>query len=48
VDCAAAHGARSLAVATGSHPPAELAAAGATLVVPDLTDAGRVLDWLGA
>lgn len=48
VDCAAAHGARSLAVATGSHPEHELAAAGASLVLPDLTDAPRVLEWLGA
>jgi len=46
IDCAAAHGARSLGVGTGSHPPAELAAAGATLALPDLSDTARVVDWL--
>jgi len=46
VDCAAAHGARSLAVATGLHPIAELQAAGATLALPDLSDTARVVGWL--
>ncbi len=48
VDCAAAHGARSLAVATGTHPAEALRAAGATLVVPDLSDTARVVEWLVA
>ena len=47
VDCARAHGCRSLAVATGSHREAELAEAGADLVLSDLADTARVLGWLG-
>ena len=46
VDVAAAHGARSLAVATGASKLPDLHAAGATLVLPDLSDTGRVVDWL--
>ncbi len=36
-------GARVVAVATGSYPAAALAAAGAEVVLPDLTDTARVL-----
>jgi phosphoglycolate phosphatase len=43
VAAALAHGARVVAVATGSYPAAALAASGAHVVLPDLTDAGRVL-----
>lgn len=38
VDCARAHGCFALAVGTGSHDEAALAAAGADLVVADLED----------
>lgn len=48
VDCAVAHGARCLGVGTGSHPAAELSAAGATLALPDLSDTTRIVDWLSA
>jgi phosphoglycolate phosphatase len=43
VEAALATGARVVAVATGSYGAAELASAGAHVVLPDLTDAGRVL-----
>lgn len=43
VEAALATGARAVAVATGSYPAADLAAAGAHVVLPDLTDAGAVL-----
>ena len=43
VEAALATGARAVAVATGSYPAADLAAAGADVVLPDLTDAGAVL-----
>ena len=43
VEAALATGARVVAVATGSYTAAELAAAGAGIVLPDLTDAARVL-----
>lgn len=43
VAAALATGARAVAVATGSYPFASLAAAGAHVVLPDLTDTGRVL-----
>jgi phosphoglycolate phosphatase len=49
VACAAHVGARSLAIATGSHSVAELRAAGADLVLQDLSDTEQVLriiaDW---
>jgi phosphoglycolate phosphatase len=38
-----AYGARAVAVATGSYPAADLAAAGAHVVLPDLTDTARVV-----
>ena len=47
VACAAAGGARSIAVATGSHTMDELRAAGADVVLPDLEDTARVLEALG-
>ena len=43
VNCAAHVGARSLAVATGSHSVEELRAAGADDVLQDLSDTGEVL-----
>jgi phosphoglycolate phosphatase len=43
VAAALATGARAVAVATGSFAAADLAAAGAHAVLPDLTDASRVL-----
>jgi len=46
VDCARAHGARALAVATGPFGPVALEAAGAHCVVPSLTDTPALLAWL--
>ena len=43
VEAALATGARAVAVATGSYAAAELAAAGAEVVLPDLTDTARVV-----
>jgi phosphoglycolate phosphatase len=43
VACAAHVGARSLAIATGSHSVEELSAAGADVVLPDLADTRQVL-----
>jgi len=43
VEAALATGARVVAVATGSYPVAELAAAGAEVILPDLTDTGQVV-----
>ncbi len=43
VEAALATGARTVAVATGSYPAADLAAAGAHVVLPDLTDTARVV-----
>ncbi|MGH3284318.1 MAG: HAD family hydrolase, partial [Streptosporangiaceae bacterium] len=43
VAAALATGARVVTVATGSYTAAELTAAGAHMVLPDLTDAARVL-----
>jgi len=43
VEAALATGARAVAVATGSYTAVELAAAGAHVVLPDLTDPTRVL-----
>jgi phosphoglycolate phosphatase len=47
-DVAAAHGAgvRAVAVATGSSTAADLAATGADLVLPDLTDTGALLSFV--
>src|SRR5262249_58787073 len=41
VEAALATGARAVAVATGSYPAADLTAAGAHVVLPDLTDTAR-------
>jgi phosphoglycolate phosphatase-like HAD superfamily hydrolase len=46
VQCARAHGCRSLGVATGHFSGADLSAAGADLALPDLADTRRVVDWL--
>ena len=43
MEAALATGARAVAVATGSYPAADLAAAGAHVVLPDLTDTARVV-----
>ena len=47
VACAAAGGARSIAVATGRHTASELRAAGADMVFEDLSDLNAVLRALG-
>ena len=47
VGCAAHAGARSLAVATGSHSVDELRAAGADAVLEDLTDIEEVVRIVG-
>jgi phosphoglycolate phosphatase len=46
VQCAAAGGARSIAVATGNYDVEALEASGADLVLRDLSDAGPILDFL--
>lgn len=46
IECARVAGARSLAVATGGHSLEELRAAGADMVLADLSDTGRVLKLL--
>lgn len=46
VACAAAHGCRSLGVATGQTSAEDLAGAGAGLVVRDLSDTGAVVRYL--
>ena len=46
VECARVHGCRSLAVATGGSTRAELEAPGASRVVDDLSDTGRIVDWI--
>jgi phosphoglycolate phosphatase-like HAD superfamily hydrolase len=43
VEAALATGAQVVGVATGSFTAAELAAAGAEVILPDLTDTARVL-----
>jgi phosphoglycolate phosphatase len=48
VDCAKAHGARAVAVATGPFDRAALAAAGADLVVDTFGDAAALTRWLAA
>jgi len=48
VEVARTHGARALAVATGHHKAEALAAAGADLVVQDLSETERLLEWLTA
>jgi len=45
VECAHAHGARAVGVATGPYSTAELAAAGADLALHTLEDADRLLEW---
>ena len=47
VDCAHAHGARALAVATGPFDVRSLARAGADLVVDTLEDLDRIAAWIG-
>lgn len=46
VDCARAHGLRSLGVATGLHGEEELSAAGASRVVRDLSDTPEIVRFL--
>ena len=48
VACAAASGARSIAVATGGHGVDELRASGADVVFQDLSDLDAVMDAIGA
>jgi phosphoglycolate phosphatase-like HAD superfamily hydrolase len=47
VACARSGGARAIAVATGPYPVEALAATGADLVLPDLSDARPVLEIIG-
>jgi phosphoglycolate phosphatase-like HAD superfamily hydrolase len=46
VDCARAHGARAVAVATGPYNRSLLAATGADLVLDTLADVDGVTRWL--
>jgi phosphoglycolate phosphatase-like HAD superfamily hydrolase len=46
VECATRHGAACIAVATGPYSADVLQEAGADLVLPDLTDAERILQWI--
>lgn len=46
IECAAAAGARSIAVATGAHTKEELAGAGADVTLDDLSDTERVMSLL--
>jgi len=46
VDCAKAHGALAVAVATGGYDAASLAASGADLVLETLEEHDRLFDWL--
>ncbi len=48
VDCARAHGARAVAVATGPFNRAALEATGADVVVNTLVEAGDLASWLVA
>jgi phosphoglycolate phosphatase-like HAD superfamily hydrolase len=48
VECAAVHGARSIAVATGHFTVEELQATGADLVLPDLSDTKLIVQWITA
>jgi phosphoglycolate phosphatase len=48
IDCAKAHGARALGVATGSSSREELAEAGADLALDTLEPLDRVMGWLAA
>ena len=45
VECAHAHGARAVAVATGPFSPADLERAGADLILETLEDQERLLQW---
>ena len=46
VECAHVHGASSIAVATGTYPLKELEKTEAELVVADLSDAEKIVDWI--
>lgn len=46
VDCARVHGAASIAVATGPYSPDRLKKTEADLVVSDLSDTARIVDWI--
>lgn len=46
VECASVYGAYSLAVATGTHPVEVLEGVGADLVLPDLSETDRVVEWI--
>jgi phosphoglycolate phosphatase-like HAD superfamily hydrolase len=46
VDCARAHGARSVAVATGTFGRSDLDAANADLVADSLSDTRAILEWI--
>ena len=46
IDCAKAHGARALGVATGPYSEADLREAGADLTLPTLEPVERVMSWM--
>jgi len=46
VECAHVHGASSIAVATGTYPLKELEKTDAELVVADLSDTEKIVDWI--
>ena len=48
IDCAQAHGARAIAVATGTFDRAALDAAGADLTLETLEPTGQIMEWLAA
>jgi phosphoglycolate phosphatase-like HAD superfamily hydrolase len=46
VECAHIHGASAIAVATGTHPLKELEKTYAELVIADLSDTEKIVDWI--
>ena len=46
VECAHVHGASSIAVATGTYPLKELEKTEAELIIADLSDTGKIVDWV--
>ena len=46
VECAHVHGASAIAVATGTYPLIELEKTDAELVIADLSDTAKIVDWI--
>lgn len=46
VECAHVHGASAIAVATGTYPLKELEKTDAELVIADLSNAAKIVDWI--